>query len=102
MSEFSMVFYNNLLSIGPVVLLMVVFGEFEVRSETHAHSSMMADHRLESQHTSLPSIFIPLNILCLQTLPQQKALRDMGVHVGGTGWWSSWLWDIFHVPLVRL
>lgn len=30
MSEFSMVYYNNLLSIGPVIMLMVAFGEIEV------------------------------------------------------------------------
>ncbi|GAX79970.1 hypothetical protein CEUSTIGMA_g7409.t1 [Chlamydomonas eustigma] len=29
LSEFSMVYYNNLLSIGPVMLLMAVFGEFK-------------------------------------------------------------------------
>lgn len=32
MTEFSMVYYNNLLSIGPVLLLMALFGEFQVRS----------------------------------------------------------------------
>ena len=31
MTEFSMVYYNNLLSIGPVLLLMALFGEFQVR-----------------------------------------------------------------------
>ena len=30
MSEFSMVYYNNLLSIGPVLVLMALFGEFQV------------------------------------------------------------------------
>ena len=30
MSELSMVYYNNFLSIGPVIVLMVAFGEIEV------------------------------------------------------------------------
>ena len=39
MSEFSMVYYNNLLSIGPILVLMAVFGEFEVRGDGDLHSS---------------------------------------------------------------
>ena len=33
MTEFSMVYYTNLLSIGPVLMLMALFGEFQVQEQ---------------------------------------------------------------------